>query len=95
MARSMRSVSSSSTSGEASSAKPIRSIQVQLPSWVSDVLDLRSSVITAEKYGVEWFVSIPKNRPSHSMFIRFPARDILINGKSLAHFLEAIATMGI
>ena len=87
----MSDVNSSSSPTEGSSAKP-RLIQVTLPRWAGDALELHSSVLTVEKSGGEWFLSIQGLSPSRSKPLRFPARDILINGRSLGHFLKAIET---
>lgn len=86
---------SSSTPKESSSAK-LLTIQAKLPNWVIAGEELPFSALTAEKSGDEWFllVHLGRSKPS-TRLVKFPARDILINGKSLDHYLEAIATKSI
>ena len=70
-------------------------IQAMLPSWVIDEMELHTFVLTAEKCGGEWYLSLhlKNKRDRISTCTRLPARDILINGKPLDRFLEAIETM--
>ena len=90
MARATRPASSSSSPTEPSSENP-STIQVQLPPWVIVEARLPFSALSAEKSGDEWFLSIALG-DSYGLkhLLKFPARDITINGKSLDRFLEGI-----
>lgn len=93
--RLMKTANSSSTPKESSSVKRL-TIQARLPNWVIAGEELPFSALTAEKSGDEWFllIHLERSKPS-TRLVKFPARDILINGKSLDHYLEAIATKSI
>lgn len=76
-------------------------IQVKLPNLAIEELGLDISALTVEKSGGEWFVRLtgnvkiwPSSKPFLKSFV-FPARDILINGKSLDHFLAGTETKDI
>ena len=89
----MKRASSSSLPTANSSAKPT-SIQVMLPKWVTDGAGLPISALSAEKSGDEWFLLIHAAGQYYSpKFLKFPARDIQINGQPLDRFLERIADM--
>ena len=90
--RLMNTVNSSSTPKENSSAKPTL-IRVTLPNWVIVGEELPISALTAERYGDGWYLSFLLGKSASSRrLVKFPARDIRVNGKSLDHWLEAIAT---
>lgn len=92
MAHDTKLVNSYFTQVEISSENPT-SIRAQLQSWAIGVGVPPGSALTAEKFGDEWFLSIPLvNSYGFKSLLRFPARDITINGKPLGRFLEAIAT---
>lgn len=83
---------SSSTPKESSSVKRL-TIQARLPNWVIAGEELPISVLTAEKSGDGWYLSFLLGKSvSSTRLVKFPARDIRVNGKSLDHYLEAIAT---
>ncbi len=97
---STRAAQRTSAAGFSSSSAPTFSgsrslIQAMLPSWVIDEMGLHTFVLTAEKCGGEWYLSLhlKNKRDRISTCTRLPARDILINGKPLDHFLEVIAGM--
>ena len=73
-------------------------IRVQLHSSVTDEAGWPISALTVEKSGAEWFVAVylrnPRNGGSRSL-LKFPAKDILMNGKSLEALLQAIETKGL
>lgn len=91
--RTSAAASSSSSAPTFSGSRSL--IQAMLPSWVIDEMELHTFVLTAEKSGGEWYLSLhlKNKRDRISTCTRLPARDILINGKPLDQFLEAIETM--
>lgn len=86
----------SSSSSAATSLENPNMIQVTLPRSLTDGAVSPISAVTVEKSGGEWFLCILyRNGTAYSSsktLSRFPARDILINGKPLDHFLEAHVT---
>lgn len=91
----MSDASSSSSSTKTWLENP-NSIQVQLPSWVTDAARLPISALTVERYGDEWFLYLHlQGAYGLKTCLVLPARDILINGKSLDRFLVAIGTRAI
>ena len=69
-------------------------IQVIAQSLAIDAEGFAISALTAEKSGRDWYLWIQLVGKDRSKSLRLPASDILINGKSLGHFLEATVTKG-
>ena len=65
--------------------------QVLAQSLGIDAEGLPISAVSAEKSGGVWYLWIQMGFSKRSKSYRCPASDILINGTSLAVFLEAIA----
>ena len=89
----MKTADSSSLLKASSLAKP-RLIQVIIPNWVIKEAGLPISALIVEKSGAEWSLLIHSKGPNHSRrFVRLPAADIKINGRSLDVLLAAVAEM--